>query len=70
VVLNEANPYVGPSTQAGFITFGAPHVLDLVARVANQALKAAWCQKWVVHRRLRPEEFGGRIHQHLTGAAQ
>jgi hypothetical protein len=70
VVLDEANPYTGSSTQAGFITFGGPHVLDLIARVANHALKATWYQKWVVHRRLRPEEFGGRIHHHLTGAAQ
>ncbi|MGH7844768.1 MAG: vanadium-dependent haloperoxidase, partial [Candidatus Binatia bacterium] len=28
-----------------------------------------WYQKWYVHRRLRPEEFGGRVHHHLTGAA-
>jgi hypothetical protein len=25
-----------------------------------------WYQKWQVHRRLRPEEFGGRIHVHLV----
>jgi hypothetical protein len=68
--LDEANPYQGSSTQAGFTTFGGPHVLDLIARVANHALKAAWYHKWVVHRRLRPEEFGGRIHHHLTGAAR
>jgi hypothetical protein len=68
--LDDANPYKGPSTQAGFVTFGGPLVLDLIARVANHALKAAWYNKWVVHRRLRPEEFGGRIHHHMTGAAQ
>jgi hypothetical protein len=33
-------------------------------------LKAIWYQKWYVHRRLRPEEFGGRLHNHLTGAAR
>jgi hypothetical protein len=66
-VLDEANPYRGSPTQAGFVTFGAAHVLDLVARVANPALKAAWYQKWVVHRRLRPEEMGARIHHHMTG---
>jgi hypothetical protein len=69
-VLDEANPYRGSSTQTGFVTFGAAHVLDLVARVANHAQKAAWYQKWVVHRRLRPEEMGGRIHHHMTGIAQ
>ena len=31
---------------------------------------AAWYQKWAVHRRLRPEEFGGRLHQSKIGAVQ
>src|SRR5262245_6739079 len=64
--LDDANPYKGQSTQSGFITFGGPHVLDLVARVANQALKASWYQKWQVHRRLRPEEVSGRIQNIMT----
>jgi hypothetical protein len=68
--LDDANPYKGSSNQSGFITFGMPHLLDLLARVSNHALKGAWYQKWVVHRRLRPEEFGGRIHNHMMGAAQ
>jgi hypothetical protein len=68
--LDDANPYKGSSNQGGFITFGGPQILDLIARVANHALKATWYQKWLVHRRLRPEEFGGRIHNHMTGAAR
>jgi len=32
-------------------------------------LKAAWYQKWLVHRRLRPEEFGGWIDNQLNGRA-
>jgi hypothetical protein len=68
--LDDANPYKGSLTQSGFITFGAPHILDFIARAANHALKATWYQKWAVHRRLRPEEFGGRIYNHITGAAQ
>ena len=64
------NPYRRSLTQAGFITFGAPHVLDCVARVANAGLKASWYHKWLVHRRLRPEAFAGRGHNHRTGAAQ
>ncbi|HEX8065947.1 MAG TPA: vanadium-dependent haloperoxidase [Thermoleophilaceae bacterium] len=63
------NPYVGPSTQEGFGTFGPPHVLSLVCEVATRALKAVWWQKWGVHRRLRPEEFGGRVQRVKTGAA-
>jgi hypothetical protein len=67
--LDHANPYLHSHTQTGFAAFGAPHILDFVTRVARPALEAAWFQKWLVHRRLRPEEFGGRIHQKLTGTA-
>jgi hypothetical protein len=37
--------------------------------VATRALKAVWYQKWFVHRRLRPEAFGGLVHHVRTGAA-
>lgn len=67
--LDDANPYKSSTNQSSFCTFGGPHLLDLVARVANCALKAAWYQKWAVHRRLRPEATAGRVHNHLTGAA-
>lgn len=63
------NPYVDSRTQDGFGTFGPPHILTLVTEVATRALKAVWFQKWGVHRRLRPEEFGGRIHVHRNVAA-
>ena len=68
-VLADTNPYRDHPTQTGVVTFGAPDILDQVARSANAAMKAAWYHKWLVHRRLRPEETGGRIHHHLTGAA-
>lgn len=64
--LDAANPYRTSATQGGFVTFGAAHVLDLMARVARQALMAAWYQKWLVHRRVRPEAFAGRVHFHMT----
>ncbi len=64
------NYYLSSTTQAGGITFGAMFNLDLVARAAIYALRAVYYQKWLVHRRLRPEAFGGRIHAHLTGQAQ
>jgi membrane-associated phospholipid phosphatase len=66
--LDPGNPYRTLANQGGFVTFGGPHVLSLVAQVADEALKATWYQKWLVHRRLRPEEFAGRIHLHLSGA--
>lgn len=63
------NPYADSRTQWGFGTFGSPHILCLVPEVVPRALKAMWFQKWCVHRRLRPEEFGGRIHNHLIKRA-
>ncbi|OIJ11476.1 phosphoesterase [Anaerobacillus alkalilacustris] len=63
------NPYINSASQGGFITFGAPHILDLIAKVTRVALEAAWFHKFSVHCRLRPEEFGGRVHNHLTNAA-
>lgn len=62
--------YRDSQTQLGFGTFGDPHILSLVTEVATRALKAVWYQKWFVHRRLRPEAFGGLIHNHVTGAAE
>lgn len=80
--VDRGNPYDGPAyyanplnnfrtgeaaTQAGFGTFGGPHILSLVCEVATRALKAVWFQKWFVHRRLRPEAYGGLIHLNLHG---
>jgi hypothetical protein len=63
------NPYATTTKQDAFSTWGGPHILSLVTEVATRALKAVWYQKWFVHRRLRPEAFGGLIHNVLTGAA-
>ena len=46
----EGEPIPGQPGQVGPVTFGESHVLDLVARVANQHPKAAWYHKWLVHR--------------------
>jgi hypothetical protein len=69
VALDKNNPYLDSDTQIGFSTFGVPHILDFVTRSARPGLEASWFQKWLVHRRLRPEEFGGRIHNKLMGKA-
>ncbi len=68
--LSLSNPYLFSKTQEGFATFGAPHVLDFVARASRMALEAAWFQKFLGHRRLRPEEFGGCVQNLKTGAAR
>jgi hypothetical protein len=67
--LSANNPYLHSATQAGNITFGSGGFLDLTVRAANQSLRANFFQKWLVHRRLRPEAFAGRIHNVATGAA-
>jgi hypothetical protein len=55
-------PYQYSITQGGFVTFGASDIFHLVATIANLSLKAAWYQKWLVHRHTRPEELGGKVH--------
>ncbi len=64
--LNPGNPYVKSKNQTGFGTFGMPAVAAAVAEIATRALKAVWYQKWFVHRRLRPEEYGGLVHVATT----
>jgi hypothetical protein len=68
--LNPNNPYLSSATQGGSITFGNQAALDLMWSAPINALHAVWCQKWLVHRRVRPEVFAGRIHNHITGAAK
>jgi hypothetical protein len=67
--LDANNPYNTSQSQKGFGTFGAPYIASLLCEVAKPALKAVWYQKWFVHRRLRPEAFAGRVHNHVTKAA-
>jgi hypothetical protein len=64
------NPYNGSRTQIGFGTFGPPYMASVLCAVAREALKEVWFQKWFVHRRLRPEAFAGRVHNHLTGTVR
>jgi hypothetical protein len=68
--LTPTNPYPRSATQGGSITLGSQDALNLVSRAPIAALRAVWCQKWLVHRRLRPEAFAARIHNHVIGAAK
>ena len=63
------NPYSSSTTQASFATFGGPHIATLLCEVSTRALKAVWNQKWIVHRRLRPEVFAARIDRKLYAGA-
>ncbi|HEX8907369.1 MAG TPA: hypothetical protein VF771_21130, partial [Longimicrobiaceae bacterium] len=70
---NKGNPYdqAGTArdsrTQSGLATFGPIHLLEVLDEALGRALRTVWYQKWYVHRRLRPEEFGGRIDNWLNG---
>lgn len=69
VPINPYNPYNQRSTvingyckQLNFVEFGPSQLLSLLGEVSVRAHKSVWYQKWQVHRRLRPEEFGARVH--------
>jgi hypothetical protein len=64
---NPGNPYRNYQKQEPFGTWGPPFFKAVLCEVATRALKTVWFQKWFVHRRLRPEAFGGRIHVHKRG---
>lgn len=67
--IDQGNPYANGDidNQGAFTSLGGPFVLDLVTRAGNLSLTGAWFQKWRVHRLLRPEAYGGRVHFQLTG---
>ena len=69
VPFDSGNPYNNSATQAGFGTFGGPHIATLLCEVSTRALKSVWNQKWFIHRRLRPEVFAARIHRTLYNSA-
>lgn len=60
------SPYFNGSitNQGDGHTFGPPDIYALIAEVSLEAFKAAWAQKWRLHRKLRPEAMGRIIHRH------
>ncbi|WOI53410.1 vanadium-dependent haloperoxidase [Parvularcula sp. LCG005] len=66
-VVAAGNPTNRQTTEGGFVSFGGPDILDLVALTARASLCGAWYQKWLVHRRLRPENYGGRLQFQAAG---
>lgn len=67
--VDAGNPYRGNlySREGGFATLGGPDLLTLVSEVASRALKVVWRQKWLVHRRCRPEVYGGLAQMQFKG---
>jgi hypothetical protein len=64
--LSPTNPYHGSKTEFGDLTFGGKNIVGLLGQAAQVSEKAAWYEKWLVHRRLRPEAFGARVHNQLS----
>ncbi len=67
---DDGNPYQNNPSQEGFGTFGGPHIATLLCEVSTRALKSVWYQKWLVHRRLRPEVFAARVDRTLHHTAE
>jgi hypothetical protein len=63
------DPYKGLVSEARSPLFGNNHAVDFLSRVSMGSQNVAWFQKWLVHRRARPEVFFGRVHNHLTKPA-
>ena len=59
-------PYIESTRQSGFVNFGASHYMRILG-AAEQAQRAAWYQKWQVHRVVRPEALAGTVHNTLNG---
>jgi hypothetical protein len=70
VPLNPGNPYKHSVSQSGFATLGPPNLVNLLALATQCSLTACWYQKWIVHRRLRPEEMAGRVENQRLGRAE
>jgi hypothetical protein len=64
---NPANPYLHSLNQNNGPSFGQQHVFALLYEASIRASRAVFFQKWQVHRTLRPEAFGGLVHNTLAG---
>jgi len=70
VPFNATNPYLKLTTSNfGVATFGLPHIQSYIPLAASKEIRANYWQKWFVHRTLRPEAFGGLVHNQVTKRA-
>jgi hypothetical protein len=61
------NPYLRLTKQAsGNGTFGLGYVQGFLPLSSSREIRANYWQKWFVHRTIRPEAFGGLVHQFLA----
>lgn len=65
--LNPGNPYINSKTQVGSAaTFAPAHFQALLNLAPSRAIRASYWQKFYVHRRLRPEAYGGLVHNNIV----
>jgi hypothetical protein len=66
---SDTYPFKNSLTQTEGPLFGVNHALDMLSRISMSSQHLAWYQKWLVHRRARPEVFFARLHKRMTDAA-
>lgn len=60
-------PFEPGGPEIPFVNYGFFDAIDAVTSMLDVALNAAWYNKWGVYNRLRPETFGGLVHNRVTG---
>ncbi|CAM9447814.1 unnamed protein product, partial [Pylaiella littoralis] len=65
ILSSAGGPYTDSERQVGFATFGEPHILTALA-ASSSSTRNAWYAKWQVHRVLRPEAYGGLVHNTMS----
>ena len=67
--VNPGNPYKSYTKISSGAVFSGSFFQYLVALAISAGTKASYYQNWYVNRRLRPEDYGGLVHQiKATGA--
>lgn len=66
--LNPTIPYIDSVNQDCFTTFCGPFVASHMPSMADKGLNCVWRNKWFLHKALRPEAFGQRVHAKKTGS--
>ncbi|MGM3307115.1 vanadium-dependent haloperoxidase [Anabaena sp. WFMT] len=68
---NGGNPFVKSKTQQGGNgSFGLGHLQALLSLGSSRTIRAAYWQKFFVHRTLRPEAYGGLVHNNIVNKTQ
>ncbi len=66
-VFDANNPYLGTNSQQAFAEFYTKQLISLIGMACDMAIRAAWYQKWFVHRTIRPEYFAWLVDRAKTG---